>query len=84
MESAYCMNTRLAAMPSMISFTLPNASLSTLDRGPCNMEHSAVMISAFSTPNQGNLERFIQFMLSRVRCEVERTNKYGHGNEKKR
>jgi hypothetical protein len=34
MESAYCMNTRLAAKLSMTSFTLPNASLSTLESGP--------------------------------------------------
>ena len=55
MESAYCMNTRLAAKLSMTSLTLPNASLSTLERGPWSIEHRAVMISAFSTPSQGNL-----------------------------
>ena len=56
-ESAYCMQTGLAAMLSMMLLMLANAWLSTLDKGPWSIEHRAVTISAFSTPNQGNLLR---------------------------
>ena len=55
MESAYCMNTGLAAMLSMMEVIEAKAWLSALARGPCSMAHKAVMISAFSTPSQGNL-----------------------------
>ena len=92
MESAYCMNTRLAAMLSMTSFTLPNASLSTLARGPCNMEHRAVMISAFSTPSQGNLHSVVKnkkrrkkgmriYRRGKMRYEGERKKEYKRNNE---
>ena len=44
-------------MLSIIFLMLAKAWLSSLARGPCSMEQRAVMISAFSTPNQGNLRR---------------------------
>mmetsp|Transcript_21572 Transcript_21572/g.20859 ORF Transcript_21572/g.20859 Transcript_21572/m.20859 type:complete len:357 (-) Transcript_21572:1004-2074(-) len=54
-EAAWCMQTELTAMQSTMLLILMNAWLSILARGPWSIEQKALMISAFSVPNHGNL-----------------------------